>query len=233
MTLLLLNVTLASLGLLLGAVSRSGALAAFLVGATVALALGWPGYALLLLYFVLGTLTTRIGWTRKRALGIAEPSGGARGARQVLANGGPPALFAALAAALPPGWVAVVAAAFVGSLAAAAADTASSEIGKWLGGRTWRLTDFAPAAPGTPGAVSVSGSIAGLFAAVAVAAVAWAIGLLPGDLAVVAAAAGLAAALLEGLLVPLAARGFLDHDAMNAASVATGGLLALGAGLLV
>lgn len=216
MLLLGLNAALALAGWRLRTVSGSGALAAFLVGAVVALTLGWPGYALLLLYFALGAVATRAGGARKRALGIAEP--GARGIRQVLANGGPPALFAILSF-----WIPV--AAFVGALAAAAADTASSEIGKWLGGRPRRLTDLASVAPGAPGAVSLAGSLAGLLAAAAIAVAAT--GLLPGEVATLAAAAGFVAALLEGLLVP-----FLDHDAVNAASVSAGGLLALAAATL-
>ena len=182
---------------------------------------------MLLLYFGLAASSTRIGWRRKRALGIEEPSGGARGARQVLANGGPPVVFCLLAAALPAGWTA---AAFVGSLATAAADTVSSEIGKWRGGRTRRLPDLAPTPPGAPGGVSAGGSAAGLLASFAMCAVsAWVL-LLPPGLLVPVAAAGFTAALLEGLLAPLEARGTLDNDGVNAVSVLAGGGLAAAAG---
>ena len=204
-SLLLLNGALAFLGWRLGTVSGPGALAGFVVGAAVALSLGWPGYLVLLLYFALGASATRLGWNRKRALGIAEAQGGARGAMQVLANGGPPVLFCTLAGLLPGHWGVSAAAAFVGSLATAAADTVSSEVGKSFGGPVRRLPDLSPAPAGVPGGISVAGSIAGLFASLVICAAA-----ARGDLMSLAwvlpvSAAGFLAALFEGLLSPFEA----------------------------
>ena len=224
--LLVLNGALAWLGWRLGTVTGAGALAGFGVGGAVVLSLGWPGYLVLLLYFALGAATTRIGWRRKRALGIAEARGGARGPRQVVANGGPPALFGALAGLLPGALGVSVAAAFVGSLATAAADTVSSEVGKSLGGTVRRLPDLALAAAGTPGGISLGGSAAGLGASLVLCGVAAAAGLLAPGWFLPVAAAGFVAALLEGLLAPLEMRGTLDNDAVNAVSVFAGGLLA-------
>ena len=155
---------------------------------------------MLLLYFALGALATRIGWSRKRALGIAEARDGARGPRQVIANGGPPVLFCTLAGLLPVSWILPATAAFVGSLATAAADTVSSEVGKSLGGPVRRLPDLSRAPVGTPGGISIAGSVAGLFASLVICAVA-----AGGDLISLAwllpvAGAGFVAALLEGLL---------------------------------
>lgn len=195
----------------------------------VALGLGWPGYLTLLLYFALSSAATRIGWKLKRERGIAEPSGGARGAKQVLANGGPPVLFGLLAAAFPAVWAA---AAFAGSLATAAADTVSSEIGKWWGGPTRRLPDFAPAPPGSPGGVSAAGSLAGLLASLALGGASTWFLLIPAELLLPVAAAGFAAAFFEGLLAPLEARGALDNNGLNAVSVFAGGGLAAAAGWL-
>ena len=230
--LLLLNAALAFLGWRLRTVSGLGAIAGFAVGGAVALSLGWPGYLALLLYFALGASATRIGWKRKQALGIAEAGGGARDARQVLANGGPPVLFCTLAGLLSGSWGLAAAAAFVGSLATAAADTVSSEVGKSLGGPVRRLPDLSRAPVGTPGGISIAGSVAGLFASLVICAVA-----AGGDLISLAwllpvAGAGFVAALLEGLLSPLEARGTLDNDGVNAVSVLAGGLLAFGWGWL-
>ena len=228
--LLILNAALALAGWRLRTVNGSGAIAGFVVGGTVAVSLGWSGYLVLLLYFALGALATRIGWSRKRALGIAEARGGARAARQVLANGGPPVLFCTLAGLLPGSWGLAAAAAFVGSLATATADTVSSEVGKSLGGSVRRLPDLSRAPVGTPGGISIAGSVAGLFASLVICAVA-----ARGDLISLAwllpvAGAGFIAALLEGLLSPLEARGTLDNDGVNAVSVLAGGLLAFGWG---
>ncbi len=232
--LLALNAVLAFAGRRLGAVSRSGAAAGLVVGAAVAVGLGWPGYLLLCLGFVLGAASTRVGWERKAARGVAEASGGARGARQVFANAGPPALFALAAGGLSSGlgeelWGGIAAAGFAGALATLAADTVASEIGQCSRGRTMRLTDFARVPPGTSGAVTVLGSLAGLAASFAVASAAAAL-FLPPRLLLPVAAAGFAAAFFEGLLQPLEARGFLKNDGVNAVSVLTGGSLASGAG---
>ena len=79
--LLLLNGSLAFCGWRLRTVTGRGAFAGFFVGGAVILGLGWPGYLVLLLYFALGALATRIGWSRKRALGIAEAPGRRPGPR--------------------------------------------------------------------------------------------------------------------------------------------------------
>lgn len=231
-SLLVLNGVLAFLGWRLRTVTGAGALAGFGVGAAVVLSLGGPGYVVLLLYFALGALVTRIGWTRKRALGIAEARGGARGPRQVFANGGPPVLFCVLVGLFPVSWGAPAAAAFVGSLATAAADTVSSEVGKSLGGTVRRLPGLARAPAGTPGGISFGGSAAGFLASIVICGVAAAVELIPPAWFLPVAAAGFLAALLEGLLSPLEARGTLDNDGVNTVSVLAGGLLAFGWGLI-
>lgn len=226
--LLLLNAALAFVGWRLRTVDLAGALAGFVVGGVVVVSLGWPGYLVLLLYFALSAVATRIGWSRKRARGIAEARGGARGARQVAANGGPPVLFCALATVLPGSWGAAAIAAFVGSLAAATADTVSSEVGKSVGGPVRRLPDLARARAGTPGGVSLAGSLAGLLAALAIGAAAARGHVIPAAWFLPVAAAGFVAALFEGFLSPLEARGTLDNDGVNFVSVLAGGCLAFG-----
>lgn len=224
--LLLLNLALAAAGYRLGTVGPGGAVAGAAAGAAVGLALGWPGYGLLFAFFVVGSGATRVGRVRKEARGIAEPRGGARGARQVAANGGPPALFGALAAAAPGAAGEILLCAFAGALAAAAADTASSEIGKAFAGPARRLTDFAPVPAGTTGAVSGVGTLAGLGAALALGGAAAWFGLVPAGPAALAGAGGFAAALGEGLLAPLERRGHLSGDGMNAVAGLSGGALA-------
>lgn len=224
--LLVLNGVLAALGWRLGTVNGPGAVAGFVVGAAVVLSLGWPGYLVLLLYFALGALVTRAGWRRKQALGIAEARGGARGPRQVIANGGPPVLFCLLAVLLPGPLGASAAAAFVAALATAAADTASSEVGKAVGGPVRRLPGLSRASAGTPGGISVAGSVAGLSASLVICAAAASGDLISLGWFLPVAAAGFLAALLEGLLSPLEARGVLDNDGVNFVSVLVGGLLA-------
>lgn len=229
-----LNAALAFLGWRLGTVDRGGALAGFAVGAGVAAGLAWPGYLLLLAYFAAGVAATRIGWRRKAELGIAEARGGARGARQALANGAPLLGFGVAAGVF--GGVdgsggAVAAAGFVGAVVTATADTVSSEIGKALPGTVVRLSDRRPVPPGTPGGVSFGGTLAGGLAAAAAGALAAAMGLVAPPVAAAAAGCGFAAALLEGFLAPLESKGAIDNDGVNLLSVSVGGLLAAAASL--
>jgi uncharacterized protein (TIGR00297 family) len=117
--------------------------------------------------------------------------------------------------------------AFAAALATAAADTAGTEIGQLLGRRAFLLRNLRPAPPGTPGAVSVEGTAAGLLAAAIVAALGVAVGLFPwiGGLIVVAAA--LAGTVVESLVGPaLERRALLDHDAVNFLNTLVGALTA-------
>jgi uncharacterized protein (TIGR00297 family) len=138
----------------------------------------------ILAFMIITSLATRFGRERKQRLGTAESKHG-RGAAQVAANLGPPALAVSPAfqvwlincglfytrgiAPMP------IVAPALAALAEAAADTVSSEIGQVLGGRPFMLTTFRRVDPGTDGAISLAGTLAGIVAAAAVAAAgAWA-----------------------------------------------------------
>jgi len=69
------------------ALTRGGALAAFVVGSVTYASGGIPFTAILLAFFVPSVAVSRIGRTRKRAL-VDIGKGGPRDALQVLANGG-------------------------------------------------------------------------------------------------------------------------------------------------
>jgi len=117
---------------------------------------------------------TKIGRARKERLGTAEARRG-RSASQVAANLG----MAALVASEPVNmwllnsrWLprpahagALMLAMPLAALAEAAADTVSSEIGQVLGRRPRMITTLRAVEPGTDGAVSVAGTLAGLVAA--------------------------------------------------------------------
>ncbi len=201
-TAIVVRLVLALIARLLRAVDNGGALAGIAVGAAVALARGLPGLAVVGAFFVLGSVATRVGWSRKSRAGTAERGGGARGARRVLAKGG-----IAAVATLWPGAVGALAA--TGALAAALADTLGTEIGALARGRPRLLPTLRAVATGTPGAVSIQGTMAGIGGAAAVAAIASAGGLLAWDAAPWAALGGAAGALLESVLagaVPAFAR---------------------------
>ena len=187
----------------LGMISRSGALGGFVLGTVVYACLGPSGFAVLALFVVGGSLLTRIGYGRKRRAGTAEAAGGRRGARNALANCGVAAVCALLYALVSSE---ALAAAFVASLGAAFADTAESEIGQIYGRAPRLITTLRKVPPGTDGAVSAPGTLAGLAASGLTATLGLAVGLVasPGAAAIVALAAflGTVADSLTGALAP-------------------------------
>ena len=161
--------------------SPDGALAALLVGAAVTLGAGWRALAVLLAFFLSSSLLT--------------PGGGRRRAVQVAANGGI-AAAAALLSALHPLWRL----AFVGALAAAAADTWATEIGGRSARRPRLITTGRKVAAGTSGGVTWLGTAGGAAGAVFVAGTAAALGMVPVGAAWPAALAGVVAGGLDSLL---------------------------------
>jgi uncharacterized protein (TIGR00297 family) len=123
---------------------------------------------------VLASSSTRLGRAQKERLGTAEKRQG-RSASQVAANLG----IAAMASSqvvqswlTDSGWFTRATfapmplfAVALAALAEAAADTVSSEIGQVLGGQPRMITTLRTVEPGTDGAVSLFGTLAGVVAA--------------------------------------------------------------------
>ncbi len=171
----LVTAAFAALAYTLGMISRSGAVGGLVVGTTIYASLGPRGFAVLALFVVGGSLLTRLGYRSKQRTGTAQEHGGRRGARNALANCAVAVLCAILAAATGQD---LFTTAFVASLGAAFADTSESEVGQ-LFARTPRLiTTLRKVPPGTDGAVSLPGTLAGVLAACLIAALALALGLL-------------------------------------------------------
>ena len=184
---LLVTGAFAGLAYALRMVSRGGAVGGFVVGAGIYLSLGPPGFAILALFVVGGSVLTRFGYRSKEGRGIAQAHGGRRGARNALANCGVALLCAFLAVLIHSE---AFVAAFVASLGAAFADTAESEVGQ-LYGRTPRLiTTLRKVPPGTDGAVSLPGTLAGLGVAGLTALLGLPLGLVAGPGAALLVAAG-------------------------------------------
>ena len=181
---------------------------------------------------VLTSLATRFGRRRKERLGTAEEKHG-RVSAQVCANLG----FAALVCS--PGAQSMLAGgkmistdnslfavlltfAAYASLAEAAADTVSSEIGQVLGGKPFMLTTFRRVEPGTDGAISAPGTLAGVLAACIIGTIgAWA---LQGNLftGCVISVGGIFGLLFDSLLgATVERKGWLNNDAVNFISTAS------------
>jgi uncharacterized protein (TIGR00297 family) len=171
------------------ALTRSGAWAAWAVGAVVFGVGGWGAAAALLIFFVTSTALSRWRKTRKEALEYEK--GGRRDAGQVLANGG----VAAVCVLLTLAGVKEGRLLFLAALAAANADTWATEIGSALGGRPISIRTGLAVPAGASGAVSLPGTMAALAGAAL-------LGLFAGGWAagVVVTAAGFGGALVDSLL---------------------------------
>ncbi|HEY6555063.1 MAG TPA: DUF92 domain-containing protein, partial [Vicinamibacteria bacterium] len=144
------------------------------------------------------------------------------------ANGGIPAFLALMAGLAPPLLRDLLVLAYAASVATAAADTCSSEIGKAYGRRTFLITSLRPVPPGTEGAVSLEGTLGGLLGAAVVAGVGTVFGAYGWAAAALVAVAGLLGSLAESVLgVAAERRGWMGNDLLNAANTAMGALIAV------
>lgn len=186
---------------------------------------------------VLTSISTRLGKRRKEQLGTAEQRTGRRSS-QVAANLGAATLFAF---GISQNWLrdqawlhlssVISSAVFVASLAAlceAAADTVSSELGQLLNSRPRMITSLRIAAPGTDGAISLGGTLAGIIASGVIALVGAAA--LRGDWMVflLSFSGGVFGLLFDSVLgATLERRGWLNNDAVNFFSTCSASAFAL------
>jgi uncharacterized protein (TIGR00297 family) len=209
---------------LLNGVTTSGALAGALVSFATYVSAGPGAFAALVSVFVIAVVTTRVGYSRKQKLGAAESREG-RSASQILANLG----IATLACILFALWhssIFLIAAA--AAMAEAAADTASSEIGEAASERARLITSFDFVSAGTDGGITVSGTLAGAVASLAVAGCCVVVRLIPASALWFVSAAGFSGMLLDSVLgAVLEAREMLNNNTVNLLGTFSAALIAL------
>ncbi len=160
---LLFTLIFAIPGYLIKGVNLSGFFSGILMGAGIWIFSDYKGFLSLLLFFLLGTLSTKIGYSKKKMLGIEERDEGARSWKNVLGKGLSPLLFSILSLLsknpIP------FSVAFYSSLCAGTFDTVSSELGKTFGKRTISPVSLKEVRKGEPGGISIAGLGFGILSA--------------------------------------------------------------------
>ena len=150
---------------------------AWILGVIVWGTLSWQGYAVVMFYFLVGSGVTKIGMAEKEAAGIAEKRSGVRGPENVWGS----ALIATFCALgtlfFDDPWIQLLLLGYVASFSTKLSDTTASEVGKAYGKRTFLITTLKPVSPGTEGAISLEGTLAGMVASAIIALVGYLVGL--------------------------------------------------------
>lgn len=203
----------------------NGAILGVLVWGT----LGWRGYLIVVLFFLLGSALTFVGMEQKEAEGIAEERSGMRGAGNVWSS----ALAASLCAiatlfSLPP-IQGLFVLGYVASFCTKLSDTTASEVGKAYGKTTYLITNLKSVPRGTEGAVSLEGTLAGGLASIALATIAWGIGLISLLGVVWCVIAALIATTIESLIGATLESRFtwLSNDLVNLINTVIGAIAAM------
>ncbi len=193
-------------------VNRGGALAGGLACFLLFAGSGPTAFIALALLFAMTWASTRLGYRRKLALGLAERREG-RSAWQVAANLAV-AAAGSTAFSLTGNHAWLLAA--VAALAEAATDTVASEIGQSLGRSARLITTWELVPAGTDGGITLVGSVAGLAAGAGVVTVAALGGMVSWDQLWIPLAAGFAGMLFDSLLgATLQRRGSIGNQAVN------------------
>ncbi len=233
---LVVTVALGYISYALGTANVPGMLTGVLL-ALLTIVLGGVGwFAVLIAFYALGGLASKYRFDEKTDRGVAQENQGARGTGNVLANSA--VALVALVGYAATDHLGVPAAvfgfAFAGAVSTALADTLSSEIGGLFDGPRL-ITTLRPVDPGTDGAITWQGELAGLTGAGVIGAIA-AVGMPLGDPVITGAlvvAAGFVGMTVDSLLGALVEGGRIGNQAVNFLATCAGALVAVTGTLVI
>ena len=203
----------------------NGAILGVLVWGT----LGWRGYLIVIIYFVVGSGLTFVKMEQKESEGIAEERSGMRGAGNVWSSALTATICAIATLFSPVEYKYLFVLGYVASFCTKLSDTTASEVGKAYGKTTYLITNLKSVPRGTEGAVSLEGTLAGTLASVVLAAIAWIIGLINPIGVVWCVVAAFIATTIESLIgATLESRfAWLTNDLVNFINTAIGAVSAI------
>lgn len=220
----LVSFILSLMALKAGVADESGLMSATLVGTVTILFTDLRFFAVLLSFYLLGSAITKYKYSLKLNLGIAEPSGGARGFSNVFGNSLAPLFFAMNYGVFGHNFFAL---AFIASVATALGDTMASEVGK-TAKNVYLITNFKKVKPGTNGGISAIGEIAALSGCFLVAILAHFLGILSAEHLLPVIVAGFIAIHIDSLLgATLEIRGYLNNSGVNFLATLFGGIICI------
>jgi uncharacterized protein (TIGR00297 family) len=187
-------------------------------------------FIVMLAFFILGSFATKYKYGYKRKLGIEQGQGGARGYRNVFANG-----IAASAAAVlygvfvRPEFIVL----YIGCVATAAADTLASEIGV-TGGTPYMITTFKKVPIGSNGGITLTGELVSLLGGLAISLVALSLNVITPEMAAVCTIAGFVGTNIDSIIgATLENRGYVGNAGTNLIATIGGGVCAVALFLLI
>ncbi len=167
-----LGLSIAVVSFALRFLTASGAVATFLLASLVYGVGGWKWTVPILTFFILSSLLSKIGRSRKMQTESIFHKTGTRDVGQVAANGGVAGILVLLQYVCQDFNFYPM---YLGAVAAVTADTWGTEIGTYFRRKTVSIITMRKVNPGASGGVSLSGLFAGVIGAsiVALSAVAW------------------------------------------------------------
>jgi uncharacterized protein (TIGR00297 family) len=141
-------------------IDKYGALTAIPIGFIILYFGATSWFIVLLLFFLIASLFTKYKYKQKQRMGVAEENNGARGWRNVLANGGPLATIAILYYISHNDPIFMLC--FVGSISFALSDTIATELGLLSKVKPRSLLTGKQIEKGQSGGVTIQGEIAAL-----------------------------------------------------------------------
>lgn len=172
---LIISVALGLMAYKVKVVEISGMISGIVVSMGILVCMDVKFFIIFFCFVIIGAIFTAYKWKKKVKEKTAEKEEG-RNISNVMGNGVPPLIFALGYAVLPEQNLALLCG-YIASVAALAADSASSEIGVLSKSKPIMITTLKRIEKGTDGGISVLGTFAGLVTTIIIAAVALIIGI--------------------------------------------------------